>query len=184
MGMLQKDSLVLVGVLSATDSILDRVVAMSRLVVTKSEDGRLVGVGEKGARAYEKFKKVIGDLAIGDTFHLTYKLPRSPEHHRFFFLKLAGLFQRQEGFSDQGRLLDWLKVGAGHVDLVPGRDGVMVALPKSISWESLEEQEFIEFARAMNDFLWTPHAQAFLWPHLSEEQRYECIDHWHRSFER
>ena len=41
--------------------------------------------------------------------------------------KLAGLFHRQEVFGDQGRLLDWLKVGAGHVDLVPGRDGVMVA---------------------------------------------------------
>lgn len=45
-----------------------------------------------------------------------------------------------EGFGEKGRRaalsttgssssswLDWLKVGAGHVDLVPGRDGVMVA---------------------------------------------------------
>lgn len=157
---------------------------MSQLVIYKNESGKLEGFGEKGRRAWLKFLKVVEGMAPGETLGFTYKLPRSPEHHRFFFLKLAWLFQRQEVFGDQGRLLDWLKVGAGHVDLVPGRDGVMVALPKSISWESLEEQEFIEFARAMNDFLWTPHAQAFLWPHLSEEQRYECIDHWHRSFER
>jgi hypothetical protein len=157
---------------------------MSQLVVYKNESGKLEGFGEKGGRAWAKFLKVVEGMAPGETLGFTYKLPRSPEHHRFFFLKLAGLFHRQEVFGDQGRLLDWLKVGAGHVDLLPGRDGIPVAIPKSISWEALEEQEFIEFTRAMNDFLWTPYAQAALWPGLSAEKRYESIDHWHRSFER
>lgn len=157
---------------------------MSQLVIRKNELGKLEGVGEKGRRAFNKFRKVVSEMNVGDTLGFTWRLPRSPEHHRFFFLKLADLFHRQEVFGDQGRLLDWLKVGAGHVDLLPGRDGIPVAIPKSISWEALEEQEFIEFTRAMNDFLWTPHAQAALWPHLSAERRYECIDHWHRSFDR
>jgi len=101
---------------------------VSQLVIFKNESGKLEGFGEKGRRAWLKFLKVVEGMAPGETLGFTYKLPRSPEHHRFFFLKLAGLFQRQEGFSDQGRLLDWLKVGAGHVDLVPGRDGVADAL--------------------------------------------------------
>ena len=66
---------------------------------------------------------------------------------------------------------------------MPGRDGIPVAIPKSIAWHNLEEQEFIEFHRAMNDFLWTPHAQAALWPHLDATKRYVCIDRWHRDFE-
>lgn len=157
---------------------------MSQLVIFKNESGKLEGFGEKGRRAWLKFLKVVEGMTPGETLGFTYKLPRSPQHHRFFFLKLADLFHRQEVFGDQGRLLDWLKVGAGHVDLLPGQDGTPVAIPKSISWEALEEQEFIEFARAMNDFLWTPYAQAVLWPALSEDKRYACIDNWHRSFDR
>jgi hypothetical protein len=157
---------------------------VSQLVIYKNESGKLEGLGEKGRRAWLKFLKVIKEMTPGETLGFTYKLPRSPQHHKFFFLKLTDLFNRQEVFADQRRMLDWLKVGAGHLDLLPGRDGTPVAIPKSISWEELEEQDFIEFARSMNDFLWTDYAQTVLWPHLSEEKRYECIDNWHRGFDR
>lgn len=157
---------------------------MSALVIYKDETGKLAGFGEKGRRAWLKFLKRVKELEIGETLSFEYRLPRSPAHHSYFFLKLAGLFERQERFSDQDRLLDWLKVGAGHVDLLPGRDGLMVAIPRSIAWYKLEEQEFIEFCRAMNDFLWTTYAQAALWPNLNDDQRYECIDNWNREFDR
>lgn len=156
---------------------------MSELVIYRAEDGKLAGFGEKGRRAWLKFRKVVEGLEIGETLQFSYRLPRSPRHHKFFFKKLTSLFERQEQFGDFERLLDWLKVGAGHVDLLPGRDGIPVAIPQSIAWHSLEEQGFIEFTRAMNDFLWTEYAQAALWPHLSAAKRYVCIDHWHRDFE-
>lgn len=163
---------------------------MSELVIVKGEDGKLQGLGEKGRRAYEKFRKKVAELEVGETLKFSYKLPRSPGHHRFFFGKLAGmkgipgLLARQEVFEDLDHLLEWLKVGAGHVDFLPGPGGVMVAIPRSIAWDQLEEQDFIEFTRAMNDFLWTDYAQATLWPHLSDEQRHACIESWHRDFER
>lgn len=157
---------------------------MSALIVFKDDTGKLEGFGAKGRRAWAKFTKLIAELEIGETLQFEYRMPRSPRHHSFFFLRLAALFERQEQFADQDRLLDWLKVGAGHVDMLPGRDGQMVAIPRSISWVKLDEQEFIEFARAMNDFLWTPYAQAVLWPHLSAESRYECVDNWFREFDR
>ena len=156
---------------------------MSELVIYKDETGRLAGFGEKGRRAYEKFKKVIAELEIGETMGFSYKLPRSPNHHRFFFKKFTGLFDRQEQFVEFERLLDFLKVGAGHVDYFPGRDGVFVAVPQTINWVTLEEQGFIEFHRAVNDFLWTDYAQAVLWPHLDSGQRYACIKTWHDDFE-
>lgn len=151
---------------------------MSDLVIFKGQDGKLEGLGEKGRRAWAKFRKVVAGLEAGETVQFSYKLPRSPRHHRFFFAKLAELFDRQEQFTDVERLLEWLKVGAGHADLMPGRDGIPCAVPRSINWATLEEQGFIEFTRAMNDFLWTPQAQAFLWPHLGDRQRYEMVDQW------
>lgn len=154
---------------------------MSDLVIFKGQDGKLEGLGEKGRRAWAKFRKVVAGLEAGETVQFSYKLPRSPRHHRFFFAKLAELFDRQEQFADVERLLAWLKVGAGHADLMPGRDGAPCAIPRSIAWHNLEEQGFIEFTRAMNDFLWTPQAQAFLWPHLDARQRYEMVNQWFKG---
>ena len=154
---------------------------MSELVIFKGADGKLDGWGEKGRRAWAKWRKIVGELEVGETLQFTYKLPRSPRHHRFFFARLAELFAMQERFDSEERFLDWLKVGSGHADLMPGRDGVPCAVPRSISWASLEEQGFIEFTRAMNDFLWTPYAQEFLWPHLTPERRHDMVDAWFRG---
>lgn len=154
---------------------------MPDLVIYKDETGRLSGWGEKGRRAYLKWRKLIAELGDGEMLHFSYRMPRSPQHHKFFFARLGELFEMQERFDDVERLIDWLKVGAGFADLMPGRDGIPVAIPRSIAWSKLDEQGFIEFARAMNDFLYTPHAQGFLWPHLTERQRYAVVDHWHRG---
>lgn len=154
---------------------------MPELVIYKDETGRLTGMGEKGRRAWSKFRKIIEELEIGETLQFSWRMPRSPQHHRFFFAKRASLFERQEAFDDIDRMTEWLKVGSGFCDLLPGRDGVLCAIPKSIAWHNLDEQGFIEFTRALNDFLWTEHAQAVLWPHLDEHQRYECVESWHRE---
>ena len=151
---------------------------MSELVIFKGADGKLEGWGEKGRRAFQKFRKIIAELEVGETVQFSYRLPRSPRHHRFFFARLAELFDCQERFASVEHLLEWLKVGAGHVDFLPGQDGVPCAIPRSIAWHNLDEQGFIEFTRAMNDFLWTPHAQAVLWPHLDERQRWAMVDQW------
>lgn len=157
---------------------------MSDVVLVKTETGKLDGLGVKGQRAWQKFRRVIAELVIGETLHFEYRLPRSRPHHGFFFASLVELFDRQEQFTDQDRLLDWLKVGAGFADLMPGHDGVPVAIPRSIAWHRLEEQEFIEFHRAVRDFLWTDYAQAFLWPHLDEEKRHLCVESWVAECER
>lgn len=151
---------------------------MPDLVIYKDESGRLDGLGEKNRRAFQKFHRIVGELEVGETMGFSYRLPRSPKHHRYFFARLQALFERQEVFSDPEHLLGWLKVGAGHVDFVPGMDGQIVAMPASIAWLSIDEQTFIEIHRAMRDFMWTAHAQAYLWPHLTPEQRYVMVAVW------
>lgn len=157
---------------------------MADVIIMRAEDGQIVGMGEKGRRAWAKFCKVMAELEIGETLKFSYALPRSRPHHGFFFAKLTGLLERQERFNTKEDLLEWIKVGAGHADFMPGVHGELIAMPRTINWIMLEEQDFIEFHRAMNDFLWTPHAMQYLWPHLSYERQALCIDHWHRDFER
>lgn len=157
---------------------------MSDVVVFKGNDGKLEGFGDKGRRAYEKFRRTITALEIGATLKFSFKLPRSPKHHRYFFWKLAGLFDRQDRFEDSERLRSWLTVGAGYADFVPGPDGQMVALPQSLAYESMDEAEFVDLAQKINTFLWTSYAREFLWPHLSSAQSYELLDVWNLEHDR
>jgi len=154
---------------------------MSELVIFKNEQGRLEGFGEKGRRAYMKFRKLVEELAPGEMLGFSYKIPRSPQHHRFVFARFQALLDRQETFSDLEHLIIFLKVGAGFVDYMAGPRGELVAIPKSIAWDRLEEQDFIEAKRLIWDFLWTDIAQAALWPHLSREKQYAMVDQWVRE---
>lgn len=157
---------------------------MADVIILRDKDGQIVGMGEKGRRAWAKFCRLMDALEVGETMKFSYALPRSGVHHRFFFAKMTGLLERQEQFDTLEDLLQWLKVGAGHVDFMPGARGELIAMPRTINWLNLEEQDFIEFHRAVNDFLWTPHAMQYLWPHLPYERQALCIDHWHRDYER
>lgn len=153
---------------------------MPEVLIFKDETGRLAGFGEKDRRAYDKFRRVVGNLEPGELIQFRYTLPRSPQHHKFFFWRLAELLKRQEVFQELDYLLDWLKIGADFVHWVPS-GGQLVPVPDSIAWEKLDEQQFTEVKRRMWDFLWTPEAQATLWPHLSPEKRHQMIDQWRRE---
>jgi hypothetical protein len=149
---------------------------MSAVIVVKDETGKLAGFGEKGARAWAKFRKRVEDMVIGETIEFQWHEPRSGPHHRLFFAQLAALFDRQEQFADIDMLRAWLTVGAGYCDFAPGPKGRMVALPRSIAWRKLDEAEFGELHLAVNAFLRTQHAQRFLWPAISDAQAGETIE--------
>ena len=148
---------------------------MTEMVIFRDKDGKLAGFGDKGRRAYAKFQRMVQELEVGETLAFSYKRPRSPQHHRFFFARMNNLLDMQESFKDLEELVVFLKVGAGLVDFMPSC-GQLVAVPKSISWHALDEQEFTEAHRVIVDFLWTPEAQRALWPNLTEAKRYEMVE--------
>jgi hypothetical protein len=156
---------------------------MTAVVVTKGQDGKLAGMGEKGGRAYAKFLKRVNDLAPGDTLHFEWREPRSLPHHRLFFGKVNALLDIQEQFDDADKLRQWLTVGAGYCDFVPGPTGRMVALPQSIAFHKLEEPAFAELHSQVDGFLWTHHARRFLWPHLTDEQSYAVVEQFMERFQ-
>lgn len=156
---------------------------MPDCVIVRNPDGKLAGLGEKNAKRYSKWRRMVEELDVGETLVFSWKLPRSRRHHGFFFSKLGELFDRQERFPDEDRLLDWLLVGAGHCDLVPGFGGQLVALPRTINWSECDEQTFTEAARGIEEFMWESYAQEFLWPHLAPAARHENVVGWHAQAE-
>lgn len=149
---------------------------MVDLVIVKGDDGRLTGLGQKNAQRYAKWQSKVRDLEVGETVEFSWKQPRSPKFHRLFFAMLANLHDQQEQFDDSEQLRAWLIVGAGYCDFVPGPKGRMVALPRSMSWASMDDTEFRELVIAVWGFLRTEHAQRFLWPHLSPQQASETVE--------
>lgn len=149
---------------------------MSKCIIVKNNQGKLQGLDDKEQRAYLKWRKLVENMEIGQTLSFSYRMPRSPDHHRFFFAKLQNLLARTEAFNDLDKLRIWLTMGAGFVDFVPGIDGKPNAIPKSIDFESMDEAEFSELHRCVDNFLWTARAQETLWPALDDHGRYQCVE--------
>ena len=154
---------------------------MPEIVVMRDNDGKLAGLGEKSHASLVKFRRMLQEAAPGETFSFSYRCPRSPRHHKWFFARVNELLGMQEVFTDLEHLIVFLKVGAGFVEFLPGMDGQLVAVPKSIAWHLLDEREFTEVRMAMQAFLWTPQAQAALWPQLTPDQRYAMVEAWSRG---
>src|ERR1700679_910889 len=114
---------------------------MARIVMVK-EGGELHGYSPTDERAYARFATLVDELPEGATLAFSYSEPRSPEFHRAHFALLKLVFNSQEVFDDQERLRVWLTCGAGHCDFVPGMSGDLIAVPRSIAYEALDETPF------------------------------------------
>jgi hypothetical protein len=157
---------------------------MSKVVLRIDERGKLTGLTEKDTRAYGRFRKKLDNLRPGDTLAFDFKLPRSPKFHRLHFAMLGAFFATQEVFDDADRMRKWMEVGAGHVDFMPGPDGSLVALPKSISYEALDDTEFHDVHEGIKAFMRSPIAYRYLWPHLNDEGREQMVEAVLVEFER
>lgn len=157
---------------------------MAEVVLYRDEQGKLAGLGEKGARQWSRFRKHVDAMGPGETLEFSWEKPRCPVHHRAFFALLSGLFDRQEQFDTVDKLRAWVTVGAGYCDFVPGPSGRMVALPQSIKFAKLDETEFTELHLAVVAFLRTEHAQRLLWPMATTLQADQCMEDLLSSFEK
>lgn len=137
---------------------------MVKMALTVDDAGKLAGLTPADQRAYVRFRKKLGLLRPGDTISFEHRFPRSPKFHRLHFAMLGAIFDNQEQFPTLDDLRYWLEVGAGHCNFVPGPKGRMVALPLSISYESLDDAQFYEHHTKVIEFLRSRAATRFLWP--------------------
>ena len=131
--------------------------------------GLFDGWNQSDKRGWRKIWKRLMALEPGEFALIEFVIPRSGPYHRRHFAILNAIFDAQERFDDLDRMRDWLSIGAGHVDWVPGAKGGIVPLPKSISFAKADQAEFEEYHRKVMAFLRGQHAPVFLWKHLGND---------------
>lgn len=149
---------------------------MPKITLALDENKKLDGISETDKKRYAKFKFIVANLG-DDSISFSYHLPRSGAYHRRFFAQLAAVFESQEVFDDLDMFRMWAEVGAGHVTYYPMMDtGEMIAVPKSIAYANLDQDEFQKVGDSVFAFLHTEHARHFLWSHLTSEMSEQMIE--------
>lgn len=149
---------------------------MPKLTLCLDENKKLDGISQTDKKRYAKFKFIVSNLGE-DSISFSYHLPRSGAYHRRFFAQLAAVFEGQEVFDDLDMFRLWSEVGAGHVIYYPMMDtGEMIAVPKSIAYDKLDQDEFQKVHDSIFTFLRSERARSFLWPHLANDQSGNMIE--------
>ena len=157
---------------------------MTTMVIIKDETGKLNGLGKRDQKAYARFRKLIQKLESGEIFTLNFWFPRNRKLHGLYFVMLTQVLNAQEQFDDVDKLRCWLTVGAGDCEFYPGPNGRIVAIPKSINFQSMDDEEFGDHLKRVKEFLRSDRAQLFLWPHLKPMQASEIVEGLLQGFER
>lgn len=138
--------------------------------------GMVDGLGDRGKRQWRRFVGGLMRLEPGEMVEIkTHKARSGPFHRRHMVIEMR-VFEAQEKFEQFEQFRNWLKVGAGFCDWVPGPKGAVMPIPRSIAFDKLEEGEMQQVHADMLAFLRTPHALKTLWRHLSEPARSEMIE--------
>lgn len=147
---------------------------MPTVTLAQSTDGRLEGLSEKDRRAWARFCRRVRELGAS-CITFTWREPRSGPFHRRFFAMLAAAFDAQERFDDPEQFRHWLQIGAGFCDYLPHPERGVVAVPKSIAYDRLDQGEFSAVAEAIWQFYRSAHAREILYPHLDDDQSFEMV---------
>lgn len=146
--------------------------------------GAIDGLGEQGKKQWRRFVNGLFNMEPGEIVEIITHKARSGPFHRYHMALEQRVFEAQERVGDFEQFRLWLKLGAGHVDWMPGPKGGVFPIPKSISYAKLEDDDMRDFHQAAVAFLRTPHAQRYLWPALKSGAAEEAIEAILVEFER
>ena len=138
--------------------------------------GMVDGLGDRGKRQWRRFVSGLLRLEPGEMLDIKTHKARSGVFHRRHMVIETRVFEAQEKFEQFEQFRNWIKVGAGFCDWVPGPKGAVMPIPRSIAFDKLEEDDMHQVHDDMLAFLRTPHAGKTLWKHLSEPARIEMIE--------
>ena len=96
---------------------------------------------------YQKAKKI----KVGEPYEFEFKNVRNPKFHRLYFALLNMVFQNQEMYNNIDHLRRDLTIESGYYDLRANIHGEEIKEPKSISFASMNQEEFSEYYNAVLD---------------------------------
>lgn len=138
--------------------------------------GIVDGLGERGRKQWRRFFNSLMRLEPGEMVEIkTHKARSGPFHRRHMVLETT-IFQSQEKFEHFEQFRNWLKVGSGFCDWLPGPKGGVIPVPKSIAFDKLEDFDMRQVHDDMVAFLRSPHAGKTLWKHLSPIDQMQMVE--------
>lgn len=132
--------------------------------------GSLIPDGERDAERLKRFK-------VGDVIKAEVTKPRNYANHKRLFSLLTLIAETSDVYDNVEKALVAVKIASGHVDFLPNPEtGELVAVPRSIAYESMDEIQFSEwFESAINAVL------AHICPHMNRmaiEQATDLVATW------
>lgn len=138
--------------------------------------GVIDGFGRDDKRSWRRIWKRIKSMEAGELLVIDIRMPRSGPYHRRHMAIEQAVFDAQERFQNFKAFRDWVKIGSGHCEWVPGPKGAVVPIPNSISYASIDDNDFKVFHENMIQFLRGDHAANVLWPHLKGDRAAEMME--------
>lgn len=96
--------------------------------------------------ADKKSEEMLFSVKTGRMVMVKTKTARNPQQHRLLWALASKIAENVERFDDAEHVIHELKIHTGHVDRkqinVPGLGVVFQEWPKSISYESMPQEEF------------------------------------------
>lgn len=86
---------------------------------------------------------------VGETYRADVVKPREYRHHKLAFALLQMTFDNQEQYTNFEQFRKAVAIAAGHTEELVTVDGEIVRLPKSLSFDALDEIEFTKVFSAM-----------------------------------
>lgn len=114
---------------------------MARMYLRKTLSG-FVPADETSMEIARKFK-------LGAVYRSDVVKPRSYRHHKLIMALLNLTYANQDLYTDFEMFRKAVAVAAGHVEHLVTVDGEIIALPRSINYDTLDEIEFTKVAGAM-----------------------------------
>lgn len=122
-----------------------------KAMLLKTDKG-LRGATPEDHAAWAKFRRKLETMKPGTWLRMEWVRPRHPKHHRKFFALLTLVAENSEIYNTTEKALVAVKLVTGHFDLmVHPETGEILQIPKSIAYESMDQDEFDRFYSAAID---------------------------------
>lgn len=142
-----------------------------KAMLLKTDKG-LRGATPADHDAWTKFRRRLETMKPGTWVRMEWARPRNGRFHRKFFALLQLVAENSETYNTTEKALVAVKLVTGHFDLMLHPEtGEIMQIPRSISYDSMEQDEFDRFYSAAIDGV----LQHIL-PHLDEEKAERLID--------
>lgn len=106
----------------------------------------LIRTGAALVPADDDSRDRIARMPRGQAVRAEVKRMRNLAHHRKFFALVEFVANRHPVYDNREKALVAVKVAAGHVDFLPNPEtGELVAVPRSIAFDAMEQGDFEEF---------------------------------------